>query len=302
MKAMPQIQNFLELLTMKHNFAAIILTHGRPEKVITYAALRRLGYTGRIVILIDDTDKTADKYKEIFGNQVHVFDKKYAKSISEVGNNFNDLRSTIYPRNVMFSVAKELGLTHFIQLDDDYSDFSYKFDEKYNYIWRSRIFNLDKVFDHFLDFLDSTPTRSICFFQEGDFVGGPSGTYGQKIKFKQKAMNSFFCRTDRPFKCLGQMNEDVNTYVREGSTGMLFFSSNLISLTQKPTQSNSGGMTEIYKDFGTYVKSFYSVMYMPSSVKVMLFPGYENRLHHNIKFKNTVPKILREEIKNSRCL
>ena len=34
----------------------------------------------------------------------------------------------------------------------------------------------------------------------------------------------------------------------------------MTSLLQKETQSNSGGLTDIYLELGTYVKSFYSVI------------------------------------------
>ena len=33
----------------------------------------------------------------------------------------------------------------------------------------------------------------------------------------------FFCKTDRPFKFVGRMNDDVNTYVSLGDKGNLFF-------------------------------------------------------------------------------
>lgn len=59
-----------------NDFAAFILTHGRAEKVITYKTLREQGYTGRIVIVIDDEDKQGNLYKEKFGDAVQVFSKR----------------------------------------------------------------------------------------------------------------------------------------------------------------------------------------------------------------------------------
>ena len=46
---------------MKYNFAAFILTHGRPEHVYTYKTLRSQGYTGQIYIVIDDEDPTENE-------------------------------------------------------------------------------------------------------------------------------------------------------------------------------------------------------------------------------------------------
>lgn len=110
-------------------------------------------------------------------------------------------------------------------------------------------------------------------------------------------MNSFICSVDRPFTFIGRINEDVNTYTRKGSTGDLFFTTHMLRLEQKQTQSNSGGMTDIYLNNGTYIKSFYTVICQPSSVKIKMMGEKNNRLHHNINWKTTVPKILSEKYK-----
>jgi hypothetical protein len=113
-------------------------------------------------------------------------------------------------------------------------------------------------------------------------------------------MNSFFCSTDRTFKFVGRVNEDVNLYTSAGSKGLLLFTTNQVTLEQMATQSNAGGMTEMYLDSGTYIKSFYSVMYQPSSVKVKILRDRNvGRLHHYVSWKNTVPVILRESVKKS---
>ena len=70
-----------------------------------------------------------------------------------------------------------------------------------------------------------------------------------------------------------------------------------IGLDQLETQSNSGGMTELYLDAGTYVKSFYTVMYCPSCVVVSAMGTAHRRLHHHIKWRYAVPKILHESVK-----
>ena len=105
---------------MPNDFCAFILTHGRPDNVITYNTLLRHGYTGPIYIVIDNEDKTANRYYEVFGDKVVMFDKlSIAKSIDE-GDNFDGRRAIIYARNACFDIAKKLGYTYFIELDDDY--------------------------------------------------------------------------------------------------------------------------------------------------------------------------------------
>lgn len=280
------------------NFAVFILTNGRPKKVYTYKLLRSSGYTGKIYLLIDDLDKCKDEYLSLYGSEeVIIFDKKEIAKTFDQADNFNDMRAIIYARNASFEVAKNLNIKYFLQLDDDYTSFGYRFDNNYNYKY-SGCKNLDEVIKVFLEFYKNTNVSSIAFAQGGDFIGGSESDFAQNVQFKRKCMNSFFCSTDRPFKFIGRINEDVNTYTRQASIGAIFFTSNFFSLTQKTTQKNSGGMTELYLDSGTYVKSFYTIMFQPSSVKIgIMSGGAGKRLHHSIDWEKTVPKILRESCK-----
>ena len=68
-----------------------------------------------------------------------------------------------------------------------------------------------------------------------------------------------------------------------------------IALQQKTTQKNAGGITEYYKKYGTYVKSFTTVMFAPSCTKVRLMNSKYPRLHHSVSWNNAVPKIISEE-------
>ena len=70
-----------------------------------------------------------------------------------------------------------------------------------------------------------------------------------------------------------------------------------ISVEQLQTQSNLGGLTDIYLNLGTYIKSFYSVILMPSAVKIDLMGNKNKRLHHKVKWNYCVPKILNEKFK-----
>jgi hypothetical protein len=281
---------------IEQDFCAMILTHGRPGKVFTYDTLRRQGYTGRIVVVIDNEDSLADEYHKAYGDQVYVFDKAAVASRMDQGDNFDDRRSIVFARNASFEIAKELGIKYFIQLDDDYTEFRYRKDHNYRPI-KGRvdyIRSLNSVFDAMLSFYKATPIMSVAMSQGGDFIGGADG----KDAPKRKCMNSFILSTDRPFKFVGRINEDVNTYTRTASTGNIFLTLMMISLQQKQTQSNSGGMTDLYLDSGTYIKSIYSVIYQPSSVKVAVLQDRKaQRLHHRVNWDCTVPKLIKEEHK-----
>lgn len=93
------------------------------------------------------------------------------------------------------------------------------------------------------------------------------------------------------------MNEDVNTYTTLGSRGELLLTVTDFMLNQRQTQATKGGMTDLYLDSGTYLKSFYSVMMMPSCVKIKGMGVSNIRLHHSVSWRHCVPKILSENEK-----
>lgn len=286
---------------MRDDFCAFILTHGRADRVYTKSALDRCGYTGKTYIVIDDEDKTASQYYERYGDQVLKFSKSEIAKTFDEGDNFNDRRAIIYARNACFELAKQVGCRYFIQLDDDYTCFYYRFDGN-GFYGNWKLEPIDWLFSSLCDYLESTPFASIAISQGGDHIGGGESTHNKSISTRRKAMNSFVCSTDKPFKFVGRINEDVNTYTCEQRKGLAFLTIMAAQLTQKTTQSNAGGMTELYLDSGTYVKTFYSVMYTPSAVKVSTLgdnrvSGGHKRIHHLIDWNAVAPKILSEKIK-----
>jgi hypothetical protein len=278
------------------DFAAFILTHGRPDRLHTLDSLRKHGYTGRVVILIDNDDKTAPEYHKRYGSMVQVFDKAEIASRIDEGDNFNDRRAILYARNAAFEVAARLGIIYFVQVDDDYTEWRHKRDERGEYISKRAIRDLDGVFAAMLEWFKATPALSIAMAQGGDFPGG--ALCNTRHKVKRKAMNSFFCSTLRPFQFVGRINEDVNTYTSAQARGGLFMTIQDVCLEQKRTQGNAGGMTELYLDSGTYIKSFYSVMYHPSATLVGFDPAV-SRIHHRVRWRYTAPVILPERYRKA---
>lgn len=289
---------YIRLTTMENSreFAAIILTHGRPKSVTTYKTLRKQGYTGRIVVLIDDEDESGPEYIKNYPSEVVVFCKGAAAKHTDTGDNSPKMNTVLFARNAVFDVAKAQGLTHFVMLDDDYSSFVYKFDADFRY-QESPIKSLDAMFNLFVDYFEQINCKSIAFAQNGDFIGGKNSGFATVIKPRRKCMNTFICGVARPFKFVARMNDDVTTYVIDGMRGDLFLTIPNVAIIQKQTQASEGGLTEMYLESGTYVKSFYTVMFAPSCTKIAEMGDKHRRLHHKIKWSNAVPAILAEEHK-----
>ena len=274
------------------DFAVLCLCHERPEYNKTVPCLRNSGYTGKIFIIIDNLDTKRKDYENMFGyDSVFVFNKTWAAMQSDSMNNFGDMRATLFVRNASFDIAKELGLKYFLVLDDDYKSFCHKREECERTSKR-----LDNVFYEFVKYLINTPISCIAFSQGGDHIGG----YNPLRMCKRKAMNSFFCMTDRRFKYYGTMNDDVNMYLINGARGLIFLTFYPFMLHQEMTQNIEGGLASIYEKYGTFVKSFYSIIAAPSCCKIQLMGDKNMRLHHNIKWNNAVPCIISDIYKKNR--
>ena len=277
------------------NFAVFILTHGRADNVITAKTLKDGGYTGKWYVVIDDEDEQEADYRRNFGDKVIQFCKKDVAKNVDTMDLSEDRRAIVFARNYCFEIAKTLGVRYFLQLDDDFKDFQYRWVHDGKLLIESAK-DLDGLFSAMVDFLKDTNADTVALAQGGDFIGG---AYNSRLKQEvlRKAMNSFFCDAEKPFKFIGRMNEDVTTYTRLGSTGWLGFTVTKCMLTQTGTQAGAGGMSEVYLDSGTYQKSFYSVMAMPSCVKVCEMGSTNRRIHHSVSWDNCVPKILNERCK-----
>jgi hypothetical protein len=272
------------------DFAVFILTHGRPDNVWTKKTLDKCGYKGLLYFVLDDEDKTLPQYQKNFGKEnIIVFNKKEMADSVDEGNNFDERRTITHARNACFKIAEKLGITYFLQLDDDYYEFIYKF---LGIKGAKMPKDIDKLFDTVISFYKKTNCLSIAFAQTGDFIGGIDNGKGTYRFSKRKCMNSFFCSTERPFQFIGAMNEDVNTYTTLAHRGELFLTIPVFAINQKDSQTQKGGITDMYLKYGTYCKAFTTTMMHPSGVKVSMMRANNPRLHHSISWNNTTPMII----------
>ena len=282
---------------MRSDFACFILCHGRPNNTPTFSTLRKYGYTGAIYIICDDEDKTLQEYRNIYGDDtVKVFNKLDVLQKFDTMDSSDNRGCAVYARNACFDIAEELGIRYFCELDDDYLDITIRkpvgdklpvFNHK----------NLDLIFETYIDFMNTNQNiYSVAFAQTGDYIGG----YGCQLMsngYKRKCMNSWICDVSKRFIFNGRMNDDVKTYTLEGSRGKVYITLPYVCVNQPETQQVSGGMTDMYKGEGTYVKSSYTVMCCPSFACIHVMGWHNYRIHHKINWEHACPKIISDKWK-----
>ena len=281
---------------MENNFCIFIISHGRPNDIITLKTLNKAGSKLPYYIVIDNEDKTELEYYKNYGDKVLKFNKKeYSLKVDNFDNSGN-LRTTTHARNSCFDFAKQLGYEYFLVLDDDYTEFKMRINHKLEHPTGRYLIikNIDNMFFNTLEYYKNSNFTSICYSQGGDWFGG--GTNFNK-KPKRKAMNSFFCSINRPFQFISRLNEDVNTYMSLGNKENVFMTIPFIQIDQMQTQKTAGGMSEAYLNSGTYTKSFYTIMCRPDCTKINKMGRTNKRFHHLINWTFANPVIINEKYK-----
>lgn len=275
-------------------FVVFITCYGKPNDCITLQTLHDCGYTGDWYLICSDDDVTLQGYLDIYKDKVIVFNKRANKDF-DIMDNFDNDKCVVYARNKCFDFAKERGYKYFVELDDDYIDFFVRWKHE-NSLKRSHfIGSLNDVFNAYIDFLScSDSIQCVCLPQGGDFIGG-LGANLVKRKYLRKCMNSQICKVSDRFEFKGRINEDVNAVLNASSYGKVhiqfFEDTGGVVIDQRQTQT-TGGLTNIYLDLGTYVKSFYSVMLMPSAVQINMMGDTHLRIHHHVNDQYAHPKII----------
>jgi len=282
---------------MRSDFVALILTHGRPN-VVTTKTLRKCGYTGHIIYVLDDEDKTRPQYELNYGREnIALFSKDEMERTMDMCDNGGSRAVAVYARNACFDIAKKYGYKYFMEFDDDYTAFNYTYASREGEFKIKSIKNLDKILEYMIEFYEGIPALAIAMAQTGDMIGPSTNPIARHQELRRKCMNTWLCSVERPFKFLARMNDDVTTYITIGNRGGLFFQVPQVNIIQEATQSVSGGMTEVYRNSGTYLKTFYSIINEPSFVKVSQIGTRHRRIHHNINWAHGVPKIVSEELR-----
>lgn len=283
---------------MRNDFAIFVLSHGRADSLKTIPTLLDRGYTGRWYVILDNEDDQIDAYKTRFGEEhIIVFDKLAISKTFDIMDNFDGRQVPTYARNAVYQIAKDLNLKYFFEADDDLTCFRARVLDSEGVLRTVYFTDMDKVVTAYLDYMDSAERIDVLAFgQTGDLIGG-SGSKLFTNGYIRKAMQGFFVRVSNPITYVGRFNDDVNAYVDAGKTGFLLITYKDVIMDTLETQKNKGGITENYKKYGTYVKSFYSVILDPSCVSISTMGDGKYRIHHKIDWENAVPKIISDTFK-----
>lgn len=283
---------------MRDDFAVFICTHGRPDKQYTYNALRKCGYTGRIYLVLDNTDHTIQEYLDIFGvEHVLVFDKNHYINCSDYDNNDNVLHAKciVYAKRAVEDIAKSMNFRHFVIADDDIVNFviRHPIGDKLATI---QITDLDTVLNSYRCLLVNNVAAVGFGIALSYFKGVDSFTYQnlcKRILPYQFVIRSSAIRVNwKSWMC-----EDDITELQSSSVGNIWLSIPYVAQQIKPIGNikNSSGMAEQYKNFDTYTLKFNIIKVCPRKTVIKYNKGKYSLLK---QVDNCFPKIISERFRH----
>ena len=282
----------MNCLKKMNKFGIFILTYKRPNKQLTLEALKKQGYTGKVYLIVDNTDDTIQELIDNYQNrcdEIIVFDKEKYYKYTDTVDNFHNLKSVVYARNASFDIAKRLGLDYFMTIDDDIKQFNYRI-VKDNKLISRKIKRLDDVIIANLNFFKNNKVDVLGFADSSLYFGGINGQrYSERLP--REAYQCMMFKTDKKINYKGTMCEDLNTTLEYGKQGTIFFNNMLICFNAPKRSTNDGGLKDLYDNNSLYVRNFYSLIVNPSVVKLLPNGKTKN------KIKDTLPKIINQRWK-----
>ena len=282
---------------MNDRFAVFICTHGRPDKQYTLNTLRKLGYTGNIYLVLDNTDSTIQQYIDNYGiNKLIIFDKNYYINSDEYDNGDNEphYKCIVYAKRAVEDIAKSMKLKYFAISDDDITNFVIRYPSN-NKLCTCKVDNFDAILNEYVKFLIK-PVAGIGFgYVTSYFRGSESFSYNnlcvRKLPYQFVLRNSSI-----DVKWTSWMAEDDITEIQSSVVGNVWLSIPYIMQVMKPIGDikNNGGMVDTYKSQDNFTLKFNIVKYHPRKT---YYVKKKNEYVLSSKKEYCYPKIISEVYK-----
>ena len=266
-----------------------IISKGRPQ-CRTAQTLERIKFPGEWFIVCGTNDETLDQYIERWGGRVLTFDFEKQLETTDTMDpfGFGEMASGACPvRNATRGISRERGELRHWQLDDDYTGFQI-FDSKTGK--RPTVKDGAELYERMERIAEFGHECGLA--NVGFTPAGIAASRENARNYSPRVFNAHNMPSDPELfvRWVGRMNDDLINAINVYRTGRgPEFSFNFVSMNMPATQSENGGLSELYREEGTVRKTAYAVMAAPGAVKLVERFG---RYHHAVDWKFLVPKIV----------
>ncbi len=254
---------------MRTDYIIFIITHDRPYNQLTLNLLKELGYTGKYMLVIDDTDNVKAYVDNYGSDKVVVFSKEYYFSIADTGLSKSErvLKFPQYARMAIEDIAKELGYQFFMVFDDDLTNIRIRYDK--NGVLKSQSTKgiINEVFSKCIDFIDTANIACASFGWGNSYRSGVKALYDYTSRNRMCAetfiRNGKFDVDWRPL-----MIHDLLTSISCNMQGQVWMQLLNIQIDIKVSEGKcDGGSAEVYRSFNKFRRVCFPLMMYPSCNK-----------------------------------
>ena len=269
----------------------MICTHGRPDKQYTLEALRKAGYTGKIILVVDDEDDTVDKLcsnYEDYNTSVCIFPKQcYIDHVDYGPKLFRKV--ILYGKCACENLAKKLQLDTFVISDDDTKQFRFRWVEDGKLRAVNITKDFDRVFEAFIEYMLTADITALSFGYTSSYLKGTQVFDPHVLCNNRVAYNFVFRNAKHEVDWRGSYGEDLITACISGIKGNIWMNIPTVQNDMVVQGKSSGGMTELYKSQDSFELVQCETMYCPTSMTAQY---YKTRWYGAVQRENTFPKII----------
>jgi hypothetical protein len=266
-----------------------IKTHGRPDKIYTLKALRDAGYTGLIILVTDNEDKSnyVSMIDHLHDGMLwhHVFNKQKMVDIIDSGVSNPNRNVNLYAWAACEKYAHENNYTHYIMADDDITGFRYRYEEDGHLKSLPITKNLDAIFEAYFEWMD----KGVCATSFADvrmFIGG-------QIHESRGVYNIVFRNVKYDMLWKSNMYEETSTAIDTAKTGNYIYQLPFIQFSMKGIDKKvDGGMKGIYDELSIYKRACFPLIFNPSCIEIA-----NNNVGFKLKFDKAFPKLISSDFK-----
>lgn len=274
--------------------AIFICTHGRPDKQITLKVLRDAGYTGKIILVLDDEDETISEYYDNLDMcDDFVFFKK--QSVIDTTNTTSsppNRKTILYAKNACEIDAEKRGLDVFAICDDDIPGFRYRYVEDGSCKSLTITNNMDKVIQSYMEYVINADITATSFGMAQFYFSGEN-CFSPETMLKWRVPYTFvFRNTKHEVNWVSDYGEDITTAIECANQGKFMMASPFVQMNLSPMGVGEGGMVELHKD--TFRLSEYGHVWHPTSEQIRY---YKDHWMSTIKRECAFPMLISSKYK-----
>lgn len=270
-----------------------IPSYKRADNLKTVVFLEKLNWDMKKVHVVIDSEAEDEKeYREAcegFGCNLHVFDiDESRRRYDYVHRPTEARRSAGQARNMIYDIAKRLGIDFYCVQDDDTVGMEVKYKGRYKGMAEEA--EIKAVFKMVEVFMRKRKIGLFGLSQTGDFIGGAN----DKI-LRNKVMNCSFYLTDYIYRGeRGVQDNDTSQFVNLYNEG--YFTGSVgegLVLKQMQSATQKGGLTDLYNEAKLLNKALVCPIQFPSAIYADRQSKNGGRVHHKIMSRYLKPKLIK---------